>query len=191
MTSPPTARPALTDALTEREFLRWYWLKAELEVFARGQGIRATGNKELLTERIAAALAGRSFREPAKARRAAGKQLTAPITSATIIPAGQRSSQVVRAWLSEQLGADFHFDAAMREFFARSDGTQTMQDALECFAATRTRPSTPIDAQFEYNRFTRAWHTRHPDSSREELFVAWRAYRNTPVDERSGLEEGS
>lgn len=184
MTSIPSSRPLLTPDLTEREFLRWYWLKAELEEFARQKGIRSTGSKELLAARIGACLGGRKFEEPTRERRAGGAQLAEPISSATIIPRGQRSSQVVRAWMLEQIGPGFHFDAAMRDFFAASDGTKCMQDAVDHFYATRDQGSKSIDSQFEYNRFTRVWHEKHPEGSREELLNDWNVYRNTPIDQR-------
>lgn len=184
MIASPTARPTLTSHLSEPEFLRWYWLKEELESFARESGIRATGSKDLLVARIGASLAGRKFVEPAPARRAAGRQLSGALLPTTIIPVGQRSSQVVRAWMLEQIGPRFHFDAEMREFFAQSDGTKTMQDAVDHFHATRDQGEKSIAAQFEYNRFTRAWHLEYPEGSQEELLVAWNEYRNTPVDER-------
>lgn len=184
MTASPASRPNLTSELSEPEFLRWYWLKEELEIFAREIGVRPTGSKDLLAARIGAALAGRRFEEPTPLGRTQGKQLVAPLSSTTVIPVGQRSSQLVRAWMLEQIGANFHFDAEMREFFARSDGTKTMQDAVDHFLATRDQVSKNIDRQFEYNRFTRAWHVDHPKGSRGDLLESWRAYRDTPIDER-------
>lgn len=184
MTSSPATRPNFTSELTEQEFVRWYWLKEELETFARELGIRATGNKVLLAARIGAALAGRKFMEPAPVRQTGARQLSGMLSPSTIIPAGQRSSQVVRAWMLEQIGPGFHFDAAMREFFAESDGTKTMRDAVDHYHSTRNQGSKGIDGQFEYNRFTRAWHTEHPKGSREELLNAWSEYRATPIDQR-------
>lgn len=187
MTSAPASRPPLSSALSEQEFLRWYWLKAELEDFAREIDVRATGSKELLTARLGAALAGRVFEEPLPTRRIRGKQLTAPLSRTTVIPKGQRSSQVIRAWMLDQIGPSFHFDASMREFFAESDGTKTMQDAIDHFAASRDQGSKSIDSQFEYNRFTRAWYEKYPDGSREELLTEWRVYRDTPIDQRGRI----
>jgi len=124
------SRPRLTPQLTGAELLRWYWLKDELADFARSLGIRTSGSKDLLTRRLAAALDGVPLDEPPAAPRVAGAQLTGPLTHATVIPRGQRCSQVVRAWFVEQVGPGFGFDAAMRAFFAGADGTHTMQDAL-------------------------------------------------------------
>ena len=184
MTDDDSARPELAPGLSEAEFVRWYWLKDELAAFARQLGIRATGGKEILAARIAAALAGREFVEPAAPSRAGGAQLSGVLSAATVIPMGQRSSQVVRAWMAQQIGPGFHFDAAMREFFATSDGTKTMQDAIDHWHATHGSDSKSIDGQFEYNRFTRAWHEAHPEGSREELLAAWRDYRSRPIDKR-------
>ena len=184
MNADSAARPDLTADLAEAEFVRWYWLKDELASFARQLGIRATGGKEILAARIAAALAGREFVEPAAPSRVGGAQLSGELSAATVIPIGQRSSQVVRAWMAQQIGAGFHFDAAMRGFFASSDGTKTMQDAVEHWHATRSGDPKSIDGQFEYNRFTRAWYAAYPEGSREELLAAWRDYHSRPIEER-------
>ncbi len=184
MTVGNSARPELAADLSVAEFTRWYWLKDELAGFARQLGVRATGSKEVLAARIAAALAGREFIEPVALRRASGAQLTGMLSAATVVPAGQCSSQVVRAWMVEQIGPGFHFDAEMRAFFSESDGTKTMQDAVEHWHATRGGAERTIDQQFEYNRFTRAWHESHADGSHEELLAAWRDYRRQPIDER-------
>ena len=187
MASSTPQRPPLSRELTGTEFLRWYWLKDELAEFARSLGIRTTGGKELLTRRIAATLDGTSFTEPAPKRQTGGPQLNGPLTASTVIPRGQRCSQVVRAWFVEQVGDSFGFDAEMRAFFASTDGTQTLHDALVHYRATRDQGRRAIDSQFEYNRFNRAWHEAHPDGARHELIEAWREYRRRPADERDRI----
>ena len=177
-------RPSLTTNLTGAELLRWYWLKEELSDLAGRLGIRATGSKELLTRRIVASLDGVVFVEPRVAARTNGPQLSGPLEPSTLIPVGQRCSQAVRAWFVTQVGSGFGFDAAMRAFFADVDGTQTMQDALVHYRATRGAAPKAIGAQFEYNRFTRAWHETHPAGNQDELHAAWQRYRERPVDER-------
>ncbi|MER8025628.1 DUF6434 domain-containing protein [Glutamicibacter protophormiae] len=178
-------RPALTSRLTGADLLRWYWRKDELAEFARQLNIRATGGKELLTARIAAKLDSVPFPEPQSAKKSNGTQLSGPLTVMTVIPQGQRCSQVVRAWFIEQVGAAFSFDAEMRAFFSQSDGTQTMQDALDHYRATRDQGAKPIDPQFEYNRFTRAWHEANPAGLREDLLGDWHKYRRLPLDQRA------
>lgn len=177
-------RPELSPALTGDELKRWYWLKGELAAFARQIGVRATGSKDVLTRRIAATLDGEPFQEPEPARRSTSAQLSAPLTPDTVTPAGQRCSQVVRAWFSVKVGDGFHFDAQMRDFFAHTDGTQTLQDALSHYRDTRAAGPREIGPQFEFNQFTRAWREEHKVSTHQELLDAWNEYRNAPVDER-------
>lgn len=184
MITSPSERPFLTPDLAGAELLRWYWLKDELTTFARHLGIRATGGKELLSQRIASHLDGFAFTEPTTTKRINVRQLSGPLTPDTSIPAGQRCSQVLRAWFAEEIGPSFHFDGEMREFFAATDGTQALSDAVDHWHQTRNQDRKSIDSQFEYNRFTRAWHDRFPHGSKGELLIAWRDYRNQPIDAR-------
>lgn len=184
MSQPADERPPLTRDLTGDELRRWYWLKDELVGLARTLGVRTSGGKELLTERVAAALDGEPFTEVAPARTTGTTQLSGPLTAATVIPRGQRCSQVVRAWFAGQVDGAFRFDGEMRAFFAQTDGTQTLQDALDHYRSTREQGAKAIGEQFEYNRFTRAWHEAHPAGTRDELAEAWTRYRSTPVDRR-------
>lgn len=177
-------RPALTRELTGQELMRWYWLREELAVFARGLGVRASGSKQLLTQRLAAALDGEPFTEPARRRTGNGTQLSGPLEAETVIPPGQRCSQHIRQWFVQQVGDRFRFDEPMRAFFAAADGTHTLQDALDHYLASRDRGASDIEPQLEYNRFTRAWHEQHPEGTRGELMSAWREYRSQPVDQR-------
>lgn len=180
-------RPALTSDLTGQEFLRWYWLKDELLTFARTLGIRTTGKKDLLTQRITAHLDGRTFTEPSGITKQNTRQLSGTLTHATVIPVGQRCSQVLRTWFTAELGKSFHFDAEMRDFFATTDGTQTLDDAITHWHKTRNHEPKTIGSQFEYNRFTRAWHEQYPHGSRNDLLAAWREYRNQPIDARDRI----
>lgn len=173
--------------MTAAEFARWYWLTSELQELARRMRISASGSKEALAARIAEALVGDDAgthheRRPAP-RRAAAQQLGGELSEATVIPAGQRCSQHLRRWFTEQLGPGFRFDGPMREFFAETPGTQTLGDALAHWHRTRDAVRD-IDPQFEYNRFTRAHRAAHPDADRATLLAAWTTYRNTPLDER-------
>ncbi|MEV7616720.1 DUF6434 domain-containing protein [Streptomyces sp. NPDC089799] len=180
-------RPSPTPALTGTELLRWYWTLAELTGLAREMGVPAGGGKAALTERLAAALDGRPL-PPAPARTAGGRagrggsrQLTAPVDGNTVIPEGQRCSQVLRAWFLTELGPAFHFDAFMRTYIAENAG-RSLADAARHWRETRTEAARPqeIGAQFELNRFLRDWHATHPSGTRTEALTAWHEHRARP-----------
>ncbi|KRC62459.1 hypothetical protein ASE14_01065 [Agromyces sp. Root81] len=173
--------------MSSREFARWYWLKEELGPFACSLGIRATGSKEAIAARISAALDGKPAPREVSTRRSSSPQLSGPLSESTVVPTGQRCSQVLRAWFSARLGDQFRFDGPMRDFFAAADGTTTLGDAERVWHETRDRGPDEIGGQFELNRFTRHWHEQNPGGSREQLMRAWAAYRDTPMDVRGKI----
>ncbi|MFG2824018.1 DUF6434 domain-containing protein [Kitasatospora sp. NPDC048365] len=175
------ARPALTAGLTGAELLRWYWTLEELTGLARTMGVPRGGGKPALTARLTAALDGRPLPAAPTRRRPAGAQLAGPVDGASVIPAGQRCSQVLRGYFLAEIGPGFHFDAAMREFIARNPG-RTLADAVAHWHATRAGAAGPreIGEQFEFNRFTAAWHRENPEGSRAEARAAWFAHRALP-----------
>ncbi|MEV6212443.1 DUF6434 domain-containing protein [Kitasatospora sp. NPDC051914] len=182
---PAEARPAPTAGLTGAELLRWYWTLDELTALARETGVPRGGGKAALTERLAAKLDGRPLPAAPAPRPRPGRQLAAPVDGDTVIPEGQRCSQVLRAWFTERIGPGFHFDAAMRSFVAENAG-RTLADAVRHWHATREQAAAPqeVGAQFEFNRFLRAWHAEHPAGTRAEAVEAWRGHRALPRETR-------
>ena len=177
-------RPALARQLSATQFLRWYWLKAELVDFARSASLSGVGSKAVLSARIAAFLDGTELPPPVVQRRSNTPQLAEPLRRSTKIPPGQRSTQVLRQFFEREIGPGFRFDAAMRAFLSASQGEQTLGEAISFYHSTRSQQTKPIDAQFELNRFTRAFYKENPTASATELRAAWRRYRSLPVDVR-------
>lgn len=163
------------------EFSRWYWTVAELRPFARALGVSSVGVKADLSSRIAAALRGDT--PPPAARGPARQRLAPPFTRATVIPAGVVLSRELREWFVSEIGPQFHADQHMRDFL-RAGAGNTLGDAVDHWYATRDAPRPQIGAQFELNRFTRAWRVANPGGSREELLAAWAQYRASPADQR-------
>ncbi|MFE2164446.1 DUF6434 domain-containing protein [Streptomyces sp. NPDC059447] len=181
------SRPALTSSLTGAELLRWYWTLAELGALAREMGLSTGGGKVAVTARLAAALDGLptpATAPPARpAARRTARQLAAPVDGGTVIPPGQRCSQVLREYFTREIGPGFHFDAFMREYVAQRAG-HTLAEAVAHWHDTRARAAEPqeVAAQFEFNRFLRAWHADHPGGTRAEALDAWKAHRARPRD---------
>ncbi|MEX0172127.1 DUF6434 domain-containing protein [Streptomyces sp. LMG1-1-1.1] len=173
-------RPELNPALSGDELARWYWTLAELTVLARELGVPRGGGKAALADRLQAALNGEAP-PPPRRRRPAGRQLAAPVNGSTVIPQGQRCSQVLREYFRREIGPAFHFDAYMRTFVAEHAGG-TLDDAVAHWHATRRAAAQPheIGSQFELNRFLRDWNAEHPAGGHTEALAAWRAHRDRP-----------
>ncbi|MFF4041458.1 DUF6434 domain-containing protein [Streptomyces sp. NPDC001816] len=174
-------RPPLTADLTGTELLRWYWTLDELTGLARTMGVARHGGKAALTARLAATLDGLPLPAAPARRRPATVQLAEPVDGDTVIPAGQRCSQVLRRYFVEAIGPGFHFDTFMRDFIAQNAG-QTLADAVAHWHATRPDAARPreIEEQFEFNRFTSAWHRQNPAGTRAQALEAWYAHRALP-----------
>ncbi|MFF2548476.1 DUF6434 domain-containing protein [Kitasatospora sp. NPDC058063] len=175
------SRPPLTAGLTGDELLRWYWTLDELTALARSMGVARHGGKAALTARLAAALDGLPLPAAPAGRSRATAQLAAPVDGGTVIPPGQRCSQVLRKYFVEAIGPGFHFDAFMREFIARG-ADLTLADAVAHWHATRPETLRPreIGEQFEFNHFTSAWHRTNPTGTRAQAREAWYAHRALP-----------
>ena len=180
----PPRRPPLSAALSGAELLRWYWLKSELVVLARQLGVSRSGSKAVLTARLVAVLDGEPMPAAPSVSHRPGGRLTGPLSRNTMIPVGQRSDQVLRAWFVAQIGPGFRFDGPMRTFIA--DGGRTLGDAVDHWYATRQRRPQEIEPQFELNRFGRDWRAAHPGSTHTAMLAAWADHRALPVEERSG-----
>ncbi|MFF5189370.1 DUF6434 domain-containing protein [Streptomyces sp. NPDC000345] len=180
-------RPELSAALSGDELARWYWTLAELTVLARELGVPRGGRKAALTERLRAALDGVAPPSAPPRTRSAGRQLTAPVSASTVIPEGQRCSQVLREYFRREIGPGFHFDAHMRTFVAEGAG-RTLADAVAHWRTTRQAAAQlqEIGSQFELNRFLRDWHAEHPAGRRTEALAAWRAHRDRPRGPAAG-----
>ncbi|MFF5443482.1 DUF6434 domain-containing protein [Streptomyces sp. NPDC012888] len=174
-------RPELGPGLSGDELVRWYWTLAELSSLARELGVPRGGGKAALTERLRVVLDGGAVpAAPVRARRG-GRQLAAPVDASTVIPEGQRCSQVLREFFRREIGAGFHFDGFMRAFVAEGAG-RTLGDAVAHWYETRAAAAEPgeIGAQFELNRFLRDWHAANPAGGRAEALAAWREHRGRP-----------
>lgn len=171
----------MSPRLSGDELARWYWTLAELTGLAREMGVPRGGGKTALAGRLRAALDGHPAEPVAVVRRKGGRQLAGPVDGRSVIPEGQRCSQVLRAFFVREIGPGFHFDAPMRDYIARQAG-RTLADAVAHWYATRAEAAEPRrpGAQFEFNRFVQDWHARHPEGSREQALAGWREHRERP-----------
>lgn len=178
-------RPPLSAVLTGAELRRWYWTLQELTALARELAVPRGGGKQALTDRLAAALDGAPA-PSATGSRASGRQLGSPVTNQTVIPAGQRCSQVLREHFRREIGPQFTFDAVMRTFIADGQG-RTLGEAVAHWHATRgvAGQPKPIGPQFELNAFLRRWRRDHPSGSRDDALAAWRHHRGLPLEART------
>ncbi len=93
----------------------------------------------------------------------------------SVIRAGWRCSQELRAFFEQEIGIYFHFDGVMRDFIHRRIG-KTSNEAIEMWEETQRNSlqEKPIAPQFEYNRHIREYFKTHPDAKLKEAIQEWK-----------------
>jgi SAP domain-containing new25/Domain of unknown function (DUF6434) len=177
-------RPNLTKDIGIESFKDYYWLKEELQAFCREQGIRASGSKIEITERIATFLSTGEIKTPSRQ----SKQKVEPqgvLSLDTIISENHRCSQKVRAFFTNEI-PHFHFSTYIQNYFKSNIG-KTYKDVVVAWYEEEKRKKDPsykknIAPQFEYNQFIHDFFA-DPDNkgkSREEAIKAWNMIKKLP-----------
>jgi hypothetical protein len=181
-------RPELTTALAAEDFRNWYWLKKELADFCLCNGLPAYGSKADLTGRIALFLATGEIGSPLSAGSAEpSPDNSGPLSADTVIPAGYRNTETVRAWFRSAVGKEFRFNVPFMNWMRENTGVKTFGEAVDAWREIRKRLKTeklPIADQFEYNRYTRDFFADNPGRSRHEAVRCWNHKKSRPGHNR-------
>ncbi|QTD40037.1 DUF6434 domain-containing protein [Sporosarcina sp. Te-1] len=179
-------RPILNKDLSVQDFLDYYWLKAELQTFCRGNGLSAAGSKGEITDRICTFLETGKIMKPLRRATARTKQKTQKeLNLETVITADHRCSQDVRAFFKTVIPT-FHFSTFIQNYFKQNIG-KTYRDAVSAWHEEEKRKKDPayireIAPQFEYNRFIRDFFAdpNNKGKSRAEAIEAWDTCKRLP-----------
>lgn len=178
-------RPELRKDLDVQDFLSYYWLKEELQVFCRENGMSAAGSKMEITDRIAAFLQTGENNKPAKKKKSPSKDVLSELNLDTVITENHRCSQTVRAFFKSVI-PKFHFSTYIQNYFKENAG-KTYRNVVHAWYEEEERKKNPsykkqIGSQFEYNQFTRDYFAdpKNKGSNREEAIKAWNVLKKLP-----------
>lgn len=182
-------RPVLTAVLKAEEFKRYYWLKEELVQFCRENGLRVSGSKIEIADRVAVFLergdTGRN-QKLTKKRSIRKKTIEGPLTLQTVIGEHHRCSQKVREFFKSAIGPKFHFSTHIQEFF-KNNPEKTYDDAVRAWHEEEERKKASdykkeIAPQFEYNQFTRDFFAdpANRGKTRGDSVKAWKEVKSRP-----------
>ena len=154
----------LTKDLNPDEFREYYFLKEELKDFCRKEGLKVSGSKGELEERIIHYLR-------------TGDELIKPKTEQYHKP---ESSEIS---LDSRLGENFRCGEDKREFFEREIGQKwlksnpdrTYRDAIDAYHEIQNSgEKTKIDKQFQYNRYIRDFFESNDGRSLDDAIKCWK-----------------
>ena len=167
-------RPELTDKLSSKEFLEYYYLKEELVRFCRENGLPASGGKQDLTRRIAFFLDTGKVQETKTA--VTPKKKITEITKDSIIESGFVCSELHRAFFKKEIGSSFSFNVAFQKWL-KSNAGKTYADAIVAYNEiknTKKPGKKDIGSQFEYNTYVRDFFEDNKGASLEDAIKCWK-----------------
>ncbi len=166
-------RPELSGRLSAEAFRSYYYLKEELVAFCKAAGLPAGGGKLEITERIARYL---DTGAAPPARPASRPASGAPVlTEDAVIEENLVCSERHRAFFREKLGASFSFNVPFQRWLKANAG-KTYAEALDAYQrllAQKRAKALPIDRQFEYNAYIRAFFADNPGKTLGQAIRCW------------------
>ncbi len=192
-------RPNLTKDISLKDFQDFYWLKEELMAFCRAEGLRTSGGKIEIAQRIAHYLQTGEKKSPKLAVKAKTSSKfdwnKEALTLETVITDNYKNSENVRAFFEQQIGKGFKFNVKFMNWMKANVG-ETLQAAIDAWKRLEeekkaNKQPKEIAPQFEYNRYLRDFMADNPNADRATGIKLWkikRSMRGDNVYRKSDLE---
>ena len=167
-------RPILNRDLDSRVFREFYYLKEELVLFCKANGLPCSGGKIDITNRIAEYLdSGKIETIKAVTRKKINSDV---ICESAEIEEGFVCSEKHRAFFKDKIGASFSFNVAFQKWLKNNAG-KTYADAIEAYRQIleeKKKGKTTIDKQFEYNTYIRDFFEGNRGSTLKDAIKCWK-----------------
>ncbi|MDX8349515.1 DUF6434 domain-containing protein [Cognatiyoonia sp. IB215446] len=177
-------RPEIDLCPDSETFRRWYYLKAELVAYAREHGLKTSGGKFEIADRIAYYLDHGEPPEERKRTAAASKfdWHQAELTPETVITDSYKNGQNMRRFMQSHISG-FKFSIPFMDWMKANVGL-TLADAVEAArqidAAKKAGVKQPDQPHNQYNAYTRAYFSQVPGGTQAELRKLWALRRKQP-----------
>lgn len=182
-------RPDFGAIETSAELRRWYWLKDELIAQARVVGVKTTGGKFTILDRLAHYLdTGETVWPGDKKVKVTstfdwGKEV---LSAETIITDSYKNSQNVRRFFQENADPKFKFNIAFMEWIKANHG-KTLGDAIAAYEQQKAESSDPnyqtnIKSHNQFNQYTRDFLADNPSLGMADVRRIWQLKRALPTD---------
>ncbi len=190
-------RPILNKKISTRDFRDFYWLKEELVKFCRAEGLKATGGKIEISERI------ENYLETGQTELNQESKAIKPVSNfdwkseklslETVITDNYKNTENVRSFLQQHIGKHFKFNVKFMNWM-KYNPEKTLSDAIsewkQIYSKTKTSTEPKnIAPQFEYNRYLRDFLADNPNMRRETGIELWRIKKSLRGDNKYRRED--
>jgi len=166
---------------------QWYWLKSELEAFAKNIGVRATGGKFTILDRIAHYLDTGQKDWPGDVGTRPNSKFdwhSAALTPETVITDSYKNSQNVRRFFKAHADDGFKFNIAFMGWMKANVGA-TLADAVTEYHRMKSDEANPefqskIAHHNQFNQYTRDFLADNPEATLADVRRFWALKRDQP-----------
>lgn len=163
----------LTKNLSPDEFKEYYFLKDELKDFCRLEGLKVSGSKKDLENRIIHYLStGEMLEEPVVKEVSNNSHST--ITLDSKLGENFKCGQDKREFFEKEIGKTFKFKVKFQKWL-KANPDKTYREAIDAyFEIHNSKEKTNIDKQFQYNQYIRDFFNDNDGKSLEEAIKCWK-----------------
>ena len=163
----------LTKDLKAEEFKEYYFLKEDLKDFCRSEGLKVSGSKEDLENRIIHYLStGEELDEPAIKQ--FSNESKTEIALDSRLGENFKCSEDKRAFFEKEIGPGFKFKVKFQKWL-KSNPDKTYREAIEAYHEIQnSKEKTKIDKQFQYNQYIRDFFEDNGDKSLDDAIKCWK-----------------
>ena len=176
-------RPQLTKDLKSAEFKEYYFLKEELKDFCKKEGLKVSGSKNQLEERIIYYLDtgksldnSRSIENKNNYSKSNSNKATTyeEITLDSILGENFKCSEDKREFFEKEIGKGFKFKVKFQKWL-KVNPDKTYQDAINAYHELQnSNEKTKIDKQFQYNQYIRDFFDDNDDKTLNDAIKCWK-----------------
>ena len=163
----------LTKNLSPDEFKEYYFLKDELKDFCRLEGLKVSGSKKDLENRIIHYLStGEMLEEPVVKEVSNNSHSTIKLDSK--LGENFKCGQDKREFFEKEIGKTFKFKVKFQKWL-KANPDKTYREAIDAyFEIHNSKEKTNIDKQFQYNQYIRDFFKDNDGKSLEEAIKCWK-----------------
>lgn len=163
----------LTKNLTSDEFKQYYFLKEELKDFCRSEGLKVSGSKQELENRIIHYLrAGEELKEPIIKQKPDNSSSEIDLNSK--LGENFKCSEDKREFFEEHIGKSFKFKVKFQKWL-KANPDKTYADAIEAYHEIQgSNQKTDIGKQFQYNQYIRDFFEDNEGKSLDDAIRCWK-----------------
>ncbi len=179
------ARPGIQTITSGAELRKWYWLKRELQEEARRVGVKGTGAKFTILERLCHFRDSGEIKWPGDTIKRTSSKFdwhSGKLTAKTPITDNYKNTQNVRRFFQTYADPKFKFNIALIDWI-RSNPGKTLGDAAKFWRQQRdSNASTAIKPHNQYNQYFRDFMEDNPSLGIKDARAAWARKKQLPSE---------